>query len=201
MNVPLTFYETVLSAVIKSKNDIRCYSKRPSSDCRTPARTHLGPPLSNETLKSPKQDQFQPHSCFNWKIWTASNCVFEILRSPSHQWGWKRGDIGGTYWGRAPLNAWSHWVAFPFILLMGHWPWHYVQPDGRGERGPVAGVSRQPSAGWARPKLSVYVTADSFAVKSAHCEPSPQDAEKEPQLERNAVASVWGFNSRILAIK
>lgn len=58
-----------------------------------------------------------------------------------------------------------------------------------------------PSAGWARPKLSVYVTADSFAVKSAHCEASLQEAEKEPQLERNAVASAWGFNSRILAFK
>lgn len=65
----------------------------------------------------------------------------------------------------------SEW-GFPFILLILHWPFHYLVIADCAEwsliRGDVVCL-----------KLSMHETTDSIAVKSSYCELLPQEVKEE----------------------
>lgn len=101
----------------------------------------------------------------------------------------------GLYWECARLNAASGWIDLPIIffhrsltppLLGDCWLWWI---GARGEHFP--GLSSQ----WAWSELSVHVTADSFAVKSLHCEWPPQEARRN---EGEKVSGKGGMCSHLI---
>lgn len=103
---------------------------------------------------------FQRHS--NLNLYFKWSLAFKSL------WYWRRMPV--LYWGSARLNTVSWWIDLPIIFfhrsltppLLGDCWLRWI--GARGEHFP--GLSRQ----WAWSELSVHVTADSFAVKSLHCE-------------------------------
>lgn len=84
----------------------------------------------------------------------------------------------GLYWECARSNTTSWWIDLPIIFfhrsltppLLGDCWLQWI--GAQGEHFP--GLSRQ----WAWSELSVHVTADSFAVKSLHCEWPPREARR-----------------------
>lgn len=102
------------------------------------------------------------NQCFKW--WLGFKSLWYLRR------------MSGLYWECARLNTASWWIDLPIIFfhrsltppLLGDCWLRWM--GARGEHFP--GLSRQ----WAWSELSVHVTADSFAVKSSHCEWPPQEA-------------------------
>lgn len=109
---------------------------------------------------------FHRHSnlnqCFKWSL------GFKSLRYLRR--------MSGLYWECAQLNTMSWWIDLPIIFfhrsltppLLGDCWLQWIGAQG----GHFPGLSRL----WVWSELSVHVTADSFAVKSMHCEWSPQEA-------------------------
>lgn len=108
------------------------------------------------------QRHSNPNQCFKWPLGLKS---LRYLRRMS-----------GLYWECARLNTTSWWMDLPIIFfhrsltppLLGDCWLRWI--GAHAEHFP--GLWRQ----WVWSELSVHVTADSFAVKSLHCEWPPQEA-------------------------